>query len=77
MTRRSLTAARVYRGLTQDQLALKVGKSQPWVSLVESGRLIPDRSMAMLIGTLLEVDYATVFTDPPAGENSDQPLILA
>ena len=61
--RNPLIAARVYRGLTQHELAEEIGKSQSWLSLVESGLLDPDRSIAKEIGAALRVDYKSIFSE--------------
>ncbi len=38
-----LKAVRVLHGLKQQELAQKIGRSQPWLSRVENGELLPQR----------------------------------
>lgn len=50
-----VTAARLWSGLTQDQLAKKVGTKQPAIARLESGSLVPSwkilKKIASVIGT--------------------------
>lgn len=54
-------AARVLNGLTQEDLAVAIGKQQPWVSLVESGRMLPTKSEAADIAKVLQVTTHELF----------------
>ena len=58
---RALRAARVLNGLTQEDLAEAIGKQQAWVSLVESGRMLPTKSEAAEISKVLRVETHEVF----------------
>ena len=50
---RHLKAERVLRGLTQAQLAKRLGRSQTWVSEIERGRLQPgDVDVALICRVL-------------------------
>jgi transcriptional regulator with XRE-family HTH domain len=44
LTERKLKAARVLYGFKQSELAKAVGRSQAWLSLVESGKIIPQNT---------------------------------
>ena len=55
-----LRSIRVLYGLRQKDLAYKVGRSRPWVSLVESGKLEPQREEAEKIADVLGVDLESV-----------------
>ena len=54
-------AARVLNGLTQEDLAVAIGKQQPWVSLVENGRMLPTKSEAAVIAKVLQVETHELF----------------
>ena len=69
-----LTAARSFRGLSQANLAERIGRCQSWISLVEAGTLKLDRSMAIRIGDALKVDYTAVF--PEFSGSPERPLVL-
>ncbi len=56
-----LKALRVLHGLRQKDLAYKVGRSRPWVSLVESGKLEPQREEAERIAKVLRIDSERLF----------------
>ncbi len=58
---RALRAARVLSGFTQEDLAEAIGKQQPWVSLVESGRMLPTKSEAAEIAKVLQVETHELF----------------
>ncbi len=58
---RSLRAARVLSGLTQEDLGAAIGKQQAWVSLVESGRMLPTKSEAAEISKVLRVETDELF----------------
>ncbi len=58
---RSLRAARVLSGLTQEDLGAAIGKQQAWVSLVESGRMLPTKSEAAEISKVLRVETHELF----------------
>ena len=51
---RRLAAARVLKGLTQRQLAEKVGTREIEISRIETGRVAPDAAMKQRIATVLE-----------------------
>ena len=51
---RRLAAARVLKGLTQRQLAEKVGTREIEISRIETGRVMPDATMKQRIATVLE-----------------------
>jgi transcriptional regulator with XRE-family HTH domain len=55
MTANQLKKARRAAGLTQTQLARKVGKSQGYVSLLESGRRSPSASLAKRLAKVLNL----------------------
>ncbi len=57
----TLKAFRILYGLKQEELARIVGRSQSWVSLVEGGRLLPQRNEAEKIARALKVDPADFF----------------
>ena len=63
ITRRSLRAARIMRGLDQVQLARAVGLKQPDISYFETGRRLPNRKQAGRICRVLEVDPKAVFPE--------------
>lgn len=48
-----LRAARVLRGLTQRQLALKIGRRELDVSRFETGRTVPDAETRARIASVL------------------------
>ena len=56
-----LKAVRVLHGLRQKDLARKVGRSRPWVSLVENGKLDPQREEAEKIAKVLRIDSEKLF----------------
>ncbi len=56
-----LKGLRVLHGLRQKDLAYKVGRSRPWVSLVESGKLDPQREEAEKIAKVLRIDSEKLF----------------
>ena len=56
-----LKGLRVLHGLRQKDLARKVGRSRPWVSLVESGKLDPQREEAEKIAEVLRIDSEKLF----------------
>jgi len=55
-----LKALRVLHGLRQKDLAYKVGRSRSWMSLVESGKLEPQREEAEKIADILGMDLESV-----------------
>ena len=57
----SMKAARGLNGLTQEDLAVAINKQQPWVSLVESGRMLPTKSEAAVIAKVLQVGAHELF----------------
>ena len=58
---RSLRAARILSGFTQEDLGAAIGKQQAWVSLVESGRMLPTKSEAAEIAKVLRVETHELF----------------
>ncbi len=58
---RALRAARVLSGFTQEDLGAEIGKQQAWVSLVESGRMLPTKSEAAEISKVLRVETHELF----------------
>ncbi len=58
---RALRAARVMSGFTQEDLAEAIGKQQAWVSLVESGRMLPTKSEAAKISKVLRAETHELF----------------
>lgn len=57
----SMKAARGLNGLTQEDLAVAINKQQSWVSLVESGRMLPTKSEAVDIAKVLQVETHELF----------------
>ncbi len=57
----SMKAERARCGLTQEDLAEAIGKQQAWVSLVESGRMLPTKSEAAEISKVLRVETHQLF----------------
>ncbi len=53
-TNQRLKAARVLKGLTQRQLAEKVGTREIEISSIETGRVTPDAAMKQRIAAVLE-----------------------
>jgi transcriptional regulator with XRE-family HTH domain len=43
------------RGLTQEQLADKIGTSTPWIGNIETGRVVPNLAMLQKIARALGV----------------------
>ena len=58
---RALRAARALSGLTQEDLGAAIGKQQAWVSLVESGRMLPTKSEAAEIARVLRAETQELF----------------
>ncbi len=56
-----IRAVRVLEGFNQETLGKQVGKSQSWVSRVESGRLLPEREEAERIAEVLRIDSERLF----------------
>ncbi len=61
LSMRALRAARVMSGFTQEDLGAAIGKQQAWVSLVESGRMLPTKSEAAEIAKVLRVETQELF----------------
>lgn len=53
--------ARLYRGLTQVQLAALLEVPQPRISEWESGKHLPDRDSIKNIEKALQVEFVTLF----------------
>jgi len=56
-----LKAVRVLHGLRQKDLAYKVGRSRSWLSLVENGKLEPQREEAEKIAKVLRIASEKLF----------------
>ncbi len=54
-----LKAVRILHGLKQKELARKVGRSQPWMSRVENGELLPQRKEVEKMAKELKIDLAS------------------
>ena len=54
-----LKAVRVLHGLKQQELAQRIGRSQPWLSRVENGELLPQREEVEKIAKELKTDLAS------------------
>ena len=57
----TLKAFRILYGLKQEELARIVGRSQPWLSLVEGGKLLPQEDEAEKIAKALKIDTEAFF----------------
>ena len=66
---RQLKAARALSGLRQVDVAQAVNRTQAWMSLIETGRLLPSRQKAIEIARALDQDPRNVF--PWIGANHD------
>jgi DNA-binding XRE family transcriptional regulator len=56
-----LKATRILRGLTQAQLAKKIGRSQTWLCQIERGLLEPSDIDVALICRVLDVTPESIF----------------
>ncbi len=56
-----IRAVRVLEGFNQETLGKQVGKSQSWVSRVESGKLLPEREEVERIAEVLRIDSEKLF----------------
>ncbi len=54
-----LKAIRILHGLKQQELAQKVDRSQPWLSRVENGELLPQRKEVEKMARELKTDLAS------------------
>lgn len=61
-------ARRVELGLTQNELAEAIGRSQTWVSGFESGRTVPLLDSVLLVARSLGLEL--ICTDDPWGSAS-------
>ncbi len=61
-----LRVLRVAKGLKQEELALRIGKSQPWLSMVEHGKIQPNPSEANRVAEALKCDVRVAFLDMEA-----------
>jgi transcriptional regulator with XRE-family HTH domain len=52
---RQMQKVRKARGLTQEQLADKIGTSTPWIGNIETGRVVPNLAMLQKIARALGV----------------------
>jgi transcriptional regulator with XRE-family HTH domain len=70
----ALRAARLRSSLGQEQLAIKVGATQEWISRLENGRLPnPGLSTVMQLMTVLDLDLCF---EGPALSSSSSPDVL-
>jgi len=60
MGNRLFKAVRVFRGLTQCELARTIGRSQPWLSQVESGKRLPQPEEARKLAEILKITEADI-----------------
>ena len=58
-----LRAARVLRGMTQLQLAEKIGRKELDISRIETGRAVPDRATKRLIAEVLQKPAYELFSE--------------
>jgi ribosome-binding protein aMBF1 (putative translation factor) len=63
MEHQKIKAARALCDLKQSQLAKTVGRSQAWISLVETGRLIPKEEQKRKIEELLKPGFISISED--------------
>ncbi len=54
-----LKAIRILHGLKQQELAQRIGRSQPWLSRVENGELLPQRKEVEKMARELKTDLAS------------------
>jgi transcriptional regulator with XRE-family HTH domain len=52
---RTIRKVRLAHGLTQEQLAEKIGTSTPWIGYIETGREVPNLAMLQKIARALGV----------------------
>jgi transcriptional regulator with XRE-family HTH domain len=52
---RHIQKLRKTQGLTQEQLAERIGTSTPWIGLIETGRVVPNMKMLQRIARVLKV----------------------
>jgi transcriptional regulator with XRE-family HTH domain len=52
---RHIQKVRIAQGLTQEQLAEKIGTSTPWIDHIETGRVVPNLAMLQKIARALDV----------------------
>lgn len=57
----NIAKIRKSRGLTQKELALKLGSSQQFISDIENMKVIPSLTMAFKIKNILDVDLEELF----------------
>lgn len=57
----NIAKIRKSRGLTQKELALKLGSSQQFISDIENMKAIPSLTMAFKIKNILDVDLEELF----------------
>lgn len=56
-----IRAAREAKGMTQEQLAYKIGKDQPSINRVEKGKINPSYLYLLEIAEGLEIDFNELF----------------
>ena len=57
----TLKVFRILYGLKQEELGRIIGRSQPWVSLVEGGKLLPQEKEARKVAKALKLDPEAFF----------------
>lgn len=67
-----LRSARNLRGMTQDDLAEKVGRSRTWISFLETGKMVAHRQKLYEIAEALQMDARVLF--PELGEKGEVEL---
>ena len=63
MQNKVLKCMRVLRGYRQRELAKQVGRSQPWLSLVEQAKLEPQHEEARKLAKILQIDEEILFPE--------------
>ncbi|MDP8899711.1 MAG: helix-turn-helix domain-containing protein [Actinomycetota bacterium] len=70
---KNLKAIRTARGLSQDDLAVLTGISQPALSRLERGTRNPRPATVTLLALILNVRPKTLAGSPERAEDADQP----
>jgi transcriptional regulator with XRE-family HTH domain len=52
---RHIQKLRKMQGITQEQLAERIGTSTPWIGLIETGRAMPNMKMLQKLARALQV----------------------
>jgi transcriptional regulator with XRE-family HTH domain len=66
-----LRALREKRGLTQQQVADRIGATKPRISRYEGGAVVPEAETLVLLGQVLEVSLDELLTGRAAGADDD------